>query len=75
MAQPFNFSFLFKACLSIHNNIQKIIFKEILQEISNIFLPYQNSFTAIKKVILRKFSIGSSTINGNDYIIKGGEVI
>ena len=34
--------------VNIHNNIQKIIFKEILQKISNIFLPYKNSFTAIK---------------------------
>ena len=61
--------------VSILNNIQKIIFKEILQEISNIFLPFQNSFTAIKKAILRKFSIGSSTINGNDYVVKEREVI
>ena len=34
--------------VNIDNNIQKIILKDILQKISNIFLPYPNSFVAIK---------------------------
>ena len=34
--------------VNIRNNIQKITLKDILQKLSNIFLPYQNSFTAIK---------------------------
>ena len=34
--------------VNIRNNIQKLIFKEIHQKISNDFFPYQNSFTDIK---------------------------
>ena len=34
--------------VNIDNNIQEIILKDILQKISDIFLPYQNSFITIK---------------------------
>ena len=40
--------------VNIPNNIQQIIFKEILQKISNILLPYQNSFTGIKQNYFKK---------------------
>ena len=40
--------------LNIHNGIQKIIFKEILQKISDKFLSYQNSFIAIKEKLFQK---------------------
>ena len=44
--------------VNIHNNTQKIIFKEIFQKISNIFLPYKNSFTLMKyKLFQEKLSV------------------
>ena len=62
MAPPINFSYLlvlvFQGSIhsniqitkgvNIRNNIKKVIFKGILRKISNIFLPYQNSFTGIE---------------------------
>ena len=64
--------------VNIPSNIQKIIFKEILQKIFNIFLPYQNAFTGIKKNCIRNIynwlfinqSVELSSSGKNDYIIQ-----
>ena len=49
--------------VNIHNNVQKIIFKEVLQKISNTFCHIKKFFYSKIKIISRKFIIGSSTIN------------
>ena len=74
--------------VNTHNNFEKIIFKEILQKISDIFKNISDiSFAMPKffyrnkiKIISRKFIIGSSwksQLNWvhHDYIIQEGEVI
>ena len=37
-----------KKGVNIHNDIKRTMFKEILKKISNVFLPYHNSFAGIK---------------------------
>ena len=49
--------------VNIHNNVQKIIFKEVLQQISNTFCHIKTFFYSKIKIISRIFIIGSSTIN------------
>ena len=40
--------------VNVHNDIQKRIFKEILQKVSDNFLPYKNSFIAIKEKLFQE---------------------
>ena len=40
--------------VNVHNDIQKRIFKEILQKVSDNFLPYKNFFIAIKEKLFQE---------------------
>ena len=56
--------------VNVHNDIQKRIFKEILQKVSDNFLPYKNSFIAIKEKLQENLLLPlQQSINWTEFIM------